>query len=775
MKTYLKFLSRNKLYTAIEFIGLSVALAFVIIAFCYVVQQYAVTRENPDRERIYAVGPDRMTNSYGMKETIDGKLPEVEAVTHFHVHEKQRILIGEQLLNGDLLNCDREFFDIIPVTFKEGNADQMTESKVGFISERLANQIEGETMGRQIVVGGDTMTVVGIVSDLGSSLLPDWDVIGNIAVSRRDAMCRQNPFNYFSNVPTLIKVHPNTDREHLAEKLDGLYTEAYEGKRVFEESHLIRLDEIYFNEVDVHLHRGDKSMLRTMIIVGLVLLISALINYINLNVALTGKRAKEMASRRLLGAQKSDIVWKFLGEAFVFTLCCFAAGLVIAHALTPVINRLLAADVPVEVPFKADYLVAYLLMVVVVSLLAGFLPAAIIAKTRPIDVVKGTFQFRTKKTLSRIFIVVQNVVVVILVALVLTMELQMRHMVERPMGLDLKNLYFIRSDMDRNDLKGAFVDELRALPCVKGIGSTNSIPGVKNQTFGMKAKDSEEQTMVNVLFCDSVAFRLFGFEIVEKFKEPEGNSFYMTESTFAAMTGMPYGEHDMNVLQAWQDEFFKNDICGVVKDFNMLDALHVTDEDYSMVFASDLSFDIYNPLLLEITGDHKEAKRAIDALLKKYLEQAYGVYLEPKANDFVENVIAKQYDKIHRQMRLIEMILAVAVLLALLGLVAMSTHFASEREKTIAIRKVFGGTMQSEIRRNLKEYLIMILIANAIAIPVAVWLCHRYLEDFAYRIDLSPWIFVATVLLSFAIAIGSVLWQIVSVARVNPVNALKKE
>ena len=106
---------------------------------------------------------------------------------------------------------------------------------------------------------------------------------------------------------------------------------------------------------------------------------------------------------------------------------------------------------------------------------------------------------------------------------------------------------------------------------------------------------------------------------------------------------------------------------------------------------------------------------------------------------------------------------------------ARSTHFASEREKTIAIRKVFGGTMQSEIRRNLKEYIIMILIANAIAIPVAVWLCKRYLEDFAYRIDLHPWIFVVTVVLSFVIDIGSVLWQIVSVARVNPVNALKKE
>ena len=778
MKTYLKFLSRNKLYTAIEFIGLSVALAFVIISFCYVVQQYAVTRENPDRERIYAIGLEGMSNSYGMKEVIDGKLPEVEAVSHFHVHEKQRIFVGEQLFNGNLLNCDREFFDIFPATFKEGNADLMTESKVGFISERLANQIEGEVIGRQIKAGGDTLIIMGVVTDIESSLLPDWDVIGNIAVSRRDAQNRQNAHNWFSALPTFIKVRPDTDRELFGEKFNALCAKAYEGKRAIKETQMIRLDEIYFNEVDVHLHRGDKSMLRTMIIVGLVLLISALINYINLNVALTGKRAKEMASRRLLGAQKSDIVWKFLCEAFVFTLCCFAVGLAIAYAITPGINRLLASDVPVEVPFKARYLAAYLLMVVAVSLLAGFLPAAIISKTRPIDVVKGTFQLRSKKTLSRIFIVVQNVIVVVLIALVLTMELQMRHMVERPMGLNLKNLYFIRSDMDRNDLKGAFVDELRALPCVKEIASVSGIPGLGNLRIGLKKKDKEEQTMVNMLICDSIASRILGLEIVEKFKEPEstgfGGSCYMTQTAFAALTGMPYGKYDFDTLRAWTAENIGFDVCGVLKDFNMLDALHATDEDLTIVFAGG-AFDVHSQMLLEITGDHKEAKRAIDALLKKYLEQAFGVYLEPTSNDFVETLIAKQYDKTQRQMRLIEIILGVSVLLALLGLVAMSTHFASEREKTIAIRKVFGGTMESEIRRNLKEYVVMILIANAIAIPVAVWLCKRYLEDFAYRIDLHPWIFVVTVVLSFVIAIGSVLWQIVSVAKVNPVTALKKE
>ena len=247
-------------------------------------------------------------------------------------------------------------------------------------------------------------------------------------------------------------------------------------------------------------------MLRTMIVIGLLLLISALINYVNLNVALTGKRAKEMASRRLVGAQRSDIIWKFLCESFAFTVCGFVVGLARAHAMSPGINRLLAADIPVKVPFSISYVVAYLLITITVSLLAGFMPAAIIAKIRPIDVVKGTFQYHSKKTLSKVFIVLQNVIVIILISLVIAMELQMRHMVERPIGLHTDNLYFISSKLDVSRQSEAFADDLRALPCVKELAKTNSIP-----TFTyfkvLMAKKGESVNTTNVNFFTCWAFR----------------------------------------------------------------------------------------------------------------------------------------------------------------------------------------------------------------------------------------------------------------------------
>ncbi|MBP5797304.1 MAG: ABC transporter permease [Bacteroidales bacterium] len=777
MKSYLKFLSRNKLYTAIEFIGLSVALAFVIISFCYVVQQYAVTRENPDRERIYAVGTVEMINCYGMKEIIDGKLPEVECVSHFKFQPEQLIHVGEQNFVGTALVGDEEFFDLFPVRFKEGSPDMLSKRNTVFISESLAKKLNDDPVGHRLIVQDDTLNIMGVIADKGSSLLPDFDVMYSFEYGQSHfaKSYRDNPFHSFADIGTFIKVRPNVDREELAEKLKGLYADRKSFLLTEQEPSLIRFDELFFRPGYTGLNKGDRSMLRTMIVIGLLLLISALLNYINLNVALVGKRAKEMASRRLLGAQKTDIIGKYLVESSVFTLLCFLLGLLIAEAITPLVNHLMRADVAVSIPFTPMYLVAYLLIVVVVSFLAGIIPAAIIAKTQPIDVVRGTFRFRNRMVLSKVFIVVQNVIAIILISLVLTMELQMHHMEDRSMGLNLKNLYFLDSDLDFTNEKEAFVEELRALPCVKELASAENVPGVVRMQFGLKKlHETDPKTYVPILSCDTTAFRMLGFEVKEQFLEADPSTFWITETTAAGMTGLPYGDYNIDTIEMWCSNTLANDVCGVIGDFKMRDAMHVTDEEYVLVYGN-YGWRSESSVLMEIVGDHREAKRAIDAVYQKHCEKVFGTYMKPGYNDFVEDVINANYGKTRRQMRLIEIIMAVAVLLALLGLVAMSTHFATEREKSIAIRKVVGGTMESETRRNLREYLIMMLVANVIAIPIAVWLCGRYLEDFAYRIPTYWWIFAIAAVLSFVIAIGSVLWQIVSVARVNPVTALKKE
>ena len=789
MSSYLKFLSRNKLYSIIEAIGLSVSLAFVVIIFCYVSQHITITHENPHRKEIYCVALNDITLfEYGMRESIGESIPEIEAVTEFGQIYGTEIKADEQWSMVNVLGCDRGFFDFFPVQLSEGQPDQIDGVLTAFISEKLAQTLSenGEIVGRTIHLLAHDFTVAGVFTDLGTSLFYGMpDVIVNVDLT--DGRSFRGGFNspirpakMFENVWVFVKSHPNADREVLREKMvvacQTFYKTVLGSDFHIEPKNLtlIRLDEMLYSDASTNLKKGDKSMMRSLLAVGLLLLISSIFNYINLNLALTSKRAKEMATRRLHGATKGRIIGKYLLESLAFTMVCMVLGILLAEALAPLVNRLLGGDIAVKVLLSPSYLLAYLLMVVVVALLAGIIPAAVVSRAKPIDVVNGAFRFRNKMVLSKVFIVLQNVIAIVLIALVITMEVQMRHMERRPVGCRTENLFYVESILSGDE---AFENDLLALPCVKRMGHSYGYPGGARMGSSWKRlNDPDNWIQVRYLLCDTVAFDLYDFDIKAMYGQLDERQWLLTQGLLESQMGMPMEDFDPDSLGAWYKRNVGYDLCGVVGDFAITDAAHVVDEVFGAVqiVGKEPMFRgvAYHPVL-EIVGDHAEARKAIMEVYDKHMSKK-SVYWEASA-DFIDNMLLEDLQDTKNKMRLVDLFMAVAVMLSLLGLVAMSTHFASEREKTIAVRKVFGGTMQSEIRRNLKEYIVMILIANVIAIPIAVYVCSRYLEDFVYRINLHPWIFVVTVLLSFAIAIGSVLWQIVSVARVNPVMALKKE
>ena len=794
MSSYLKFLSRNKLYTAIEAVGLAVSLAFVVIIFCYVAQQIAVTRENPHRKEIYGVTiQNRMLYQYGMKETIGESIPEIKAITEFGwIYGTEMRCDGQMLRLAQVLGCDRDFFDFFPVQFAEGQPEQIDEALTAFVSEEMAQVLSqsGEVIGRTIQMMKHDFTVVGVYTDIGTSLFySSPDVIVNVDLT--DGITYYGgfdspavPANMFENVWLFIKSFPDVDRDVLCGKLatatEALYLKILGREHTVDAAtiKLVRLDEVFYYDGQTVLKRGDKVMMRSLLAVGLLLLISSLFNYINLNVALTSKRAKEMATRRLHGATKGRIIGKYLLESLAFTTMCMVLGILLAEALEPLVNILLGDDVGVKIMFTPFYLVSYLLIVMVVALLAGIIPAMVVSRAKPIDVVMGAFRFRNKMVLSKVFIVLQNVIAIVLIALVITMEVQMRHMEQRPVGCRTENLFYVNSILSGDE---AFENDLMALPCVKRLGHSYGYPGGAFMgTKWMPLNDRENMDKwisVKYLMCDTTAFDMFGFDIKALYGQLDEDQYLLTQGLLEAQTGMPLEQFDIDSLGVWYKRNLRSDICGVLGDFALDDAAHVVDETFGAVNIigkePKYKWVTYHPVL-EIVGDHAEARKAIMEVYDKHMNQKEA-YWEAWSIDFIDDLLLLHLRDTKNKMRLVDLFMAVAVLLSLLGLVAMSTHFASEREKTIAIRKVFGGTMQSEIRRNLRDYVIMILIANVIAIPIAVWVCGRYLEDFVYRIDLYPWIFVVTVVVSFAIAIGSVLWQIVSVARVNPVWALKKE
>ena len=761
MNSYLKFLSRNKLYTAIEAVGLAVSLAFVIIIGSYVWQQYAVTRENPDGDRIYLPGlPDFPGLTYGFPGVVT-EIPEIETVAMLCplglTYKENEVLYGA--------GVDRSFFDLFPNHhFVEGSADVISSNSNVIVSEYFARKND-ISVGDHIKLGEDEFNVGAVLEDLEGTVFRYYEVYLP-AELYKDSFA---PFDNFGSTITFLKVRPGTDRSVLYDKLEALCKEVYPniyGQIFFDHLELFRFDELFFRDTEKTFRHGDLRTIRVLLLVGLLLLLSAIFNYVNLSVALTGKRAKEMAVRQLSGASKGRIVTKYIGESILFTAVCFGMGLLLAEAFCPMMNRLLNyPDVPIRIAWAPGYVLAYVGIIIVVGAVCGVIPAAMAGKYNALDVMKGGFRRKTKMVFSKVFIVIQNALAIILIALAITMEAQMHKTQNRPLHCNIQdkfNLSFITAE-DQTPLK----DALERLPFVKRIGKCSGVPGTSPGGQYSVTRDGKD-ILYRLYRMDSTAFRMFDFEILADYNAPVFNSVWFSDESFAA-TGFDDEYQDISVLS--QRTTGCDQLAGVFRAFPTNSA-NMGKEEYaiiSVVRPEDIWIGSY---LIETDGDRNEAQSKIMETYEEYARERE-VYLNYPS--WLDENIEAAWKPARNNMRLVELFTLLSIIISLLGLLAMSTYYADEKSRDIAVRKVFGGTVDTEAWRTIRDYMALVGIACIIGIPVAVYVAQEYLKDFIYRLEGYWWIFVAAVDVTLVFSMLSVLWQTLRAARTNPAAELKKE
>ncbi len=792
MKSYLKFLSRNKLYTAIEAVGLVISIAFVILIGNYVWQQYSIAHENPIGDRVYAVGNDQyVALSWWDKAEFDAKIPEAEAVCRVSSREEVMVItIGESKVQVIMTQVDPEFFEIFPnYQLLEGNLEEYGLKGHCLISESFARKhFTGSPIGKQLSMenyfaGEETFTVCGVYKDFSGTMMPPSDILSNPEYDAAYSSGRIHPFSTIGQYVTLIKVKESTDREALAKKVEDICKEHYDSNFV-KSTPIYTVPELYFNPEQWIFHRGNKSVLQMLLVVVLLLLTSAIFNYVNLNLALSGKRAKEMATRRLLGAPQGSIVWKYIGESILFTAVCFALALLLSWALLPIMNELLlnvTTDpgntwmyIPVTLGLSAGTVAAYALAIVLIGALAGIAPALFASRFAPIDIVRGTFRRRSKMVFSKVFIVFQNTVSVILIAMAILMEAQLGHMMHRPLNARSEGLYslgFYARDYSEVE---PLVDRLNRIPEVKRVAFGRGFPGQMNMELGFKAPDGTHH-QTQVIACTPEYFEMLGLKVVKDFGTPRENSVWMSQSLANEIelsdTTMTYyaGRFQVNGINT---EY----VGGVFEDIPTSDATASDPTTNSAIIMAPAQSILYgNGLMIEVEGDKKTADKAIMEAYAAYSEEKNGTYVEPGQNGYIMDVINQQLIPVKMALRLVELFMVLSVLIALLGLLAMSAYYSGENTKSIAVRKVFGSDVSRETRRTVKDYMVLVGIACIIGIPVSVWMAGRYLSRYTYRIENYWWIFVLAVVLTFAMAFGSVLWQTLKAAKTNPATELKKE
>ena len=756
MKSYLKFLSRNKLYTAIEAVGLAVSLAFVIIIGSYAWQQWAVTRENPDRKSIYTFNlPDWPGLTFGFAEKLADAVPEVVQTARYCPDILTYVHVDDSDIEARVIAVDPSFFKLFPYYgFVEGSPESLF--KVGDVLHTRDWDFR----------------VAGIVEDFRQTLFPSVDIIAH-PDSWLNAQAWEVPFDRYGSTITFARVAPETDRAMLQAKAEALCKEIYPGMfgtSFLETLSVERLDEIFFKEYDGNpqaYRHGDIGTLRILLLVGLLLLLSAVFNYINLSFALAGKRAKEMATRRLLGEEKRSIVLRQIVESILFTALCFGIGLLLAYAFVPSFNRLINdPDVPVSILMRPGYVIAYLALIVLTGAISGILPALLSSRYSPIDVVRGTFRHQAKMTFNKVFIVLQSALSVFLLAMALVMEAQYRLSMNRPLHANIEDVYYLRVQ-SRSD-QGPLADILAALPCVKRIGFSQGAPGARTGGQFSLTRDGSE-IMYRTFKMDSTAFDIFHFEKLKDFEAPKFNAVWFGEAAFAA-SGFDDEYHDISQTLSQRTRGCEY-VAGVIKDFPV-NLSNAGTEDYLFVSVMKREDLMWGGWVIETVGDRAEARKAIRQVYEDWSRTNIASVAD---NGFLTENYREALRPARNNMRLLELFMLLSVLISLLGLLAMSTYFAGERSKDIAVRKVFGSTVDGELWHSVREYMILVGIACIIGIPIAVWAAQKYLESYIYRLENYGWIFVLAVVLTFAMAFGSVLWQTLKAARTNPATELKKE
>ena len=420
--------------------------------------------------------------------------------------------------------------------------------------------------------------------------------------------------------------------------------------------------------------------------VGILILIFAIINYINLTVAQAGQRAKEMATRRLLGSSRVELFLRLMLEATFLTVVSFAIGLMFAKAALPYANDLLQVRLTFDVLATPLWIGAILLFIVLTGALSGVLPALMI-------------------------ITFQNVITIAMIAASLTMYLQIDHLIHAPLGynttniIESDNIFRSKSEMERAE------DMLRQLPMVKAVGHSNGTPS--SGTNNMSGTYEDKSLSFQQIQVDSAAFRIFGFEIKSDNRVANADGgWYLNELAFKQMElsedapSFRWGEDATPVL-------------GVIRDFQLRD---ITQENSPVMFRFRNMESGWWPwsYVIEVHGDPVEAYESV----RKVFEEVSGV---PFEGQFIDQGIRTHFESQIRLAKIVVIFACIAILISLLGLLAMSTYFILQRSQEVAIRKVFGSDNRGILVRLVGTFLTYVGIAFVIATPLSWYFMKQWL------------------------------------------------
>ncbi|MEE4197719.1 MAG: ABC transporter permease [Bacteroidales bacterium] len=793
-------LIKNGSYSFINILGLTIGLAAVIYIFLFVRFELSYDKMHDHYDRIYRVGVRGMLMNSEINQAITAA-PMAEAMRNDYpeiVSTCRLTTAGDWLMRYEdkkfnerhLFFADSTFFDVFSFRLIKGDPQTvLTEPRSLVLTESTARKYFGEEdpVGKTIKVENDSLLykVTGLMQDLPENVHFSFDMLGSMSRLGGSRSTFWISHNYF----TYILLQEGTDPEAFEEKMQGM-VDKYVGPQI-EQALGVNLQEFensgnsfgYFIQplTDIHLHsdlqyeiepNGNILYVYIFISVALFILIIASINFTNMATARASNRAKEVGIRKVLGAVKKQLVAQFITEAFLITLVSLALAVIALEIVMPGLNNITQIPLTIEY-FSSWYILpALLLLIVLVSFMAGSYPAFFLASFRPVAVLKGKLKMGAKSGMLRsALVIVQFVVSLFILLSTYTVTDQLNYMLNKDLGFEKENILMIRrSDALRNQIE-SFKAELKNLPGVVDITSARNYPGVNfsNNAF-FKEGEPANTYLLNQAWISFDYDKTFGFQMVDgRFFSrdfPTDSSAIVINESAVKSLGFEDPVGKKLLLPSGENEFRPLEIIGVVKDFHFK-SLHTSIEPAAFTL---LPGNWEGVVCVKLRPENiPQTIQSIQNTWESFTAQYPFEYF------FFDDHIEDLYQAEKRTSSIFVIFSLLSVVIAFFGLFGLISFITEQRKKEIGIRKTFGSSSLSIVVMICKDILKLIVIATIISWPLAYWVMNNWLQDFSYRVEIHYLMFLIIPLGTMILSLMVVIYQTLKAAFKNPAETLRYE
>jgi len=777
-------LMKDKQFTLLNTIGLSAGIACTLLIYLWVADEMSVDRIFDKDDQIYQLmelgisGGDKVPSDESsglLNEVVKARSPEViyaTAVAPSDWFQKFTLSAGEKNIKAAGQYAGKDYFNIFSFPLVEGKRnDLLTDKNSIVISDELANKLFGTTQGLK----GKAIRfqqqrdffVSGVFEKPDSHSSQQFDFVLSFDYLNDEQGWLKNWGN--TGPHNFVMVKKGTDIQAFNKRIAGIITEAIgvDTRTPF----AMRFSENYLKNTFSHGSRigGKSEYVKLFSLIAIFILAIACINFMNLSTAKSSRRMKEVGIKKVVGASRQQLISQFLSESMLITVLSMMLALVLAWIMIPQFNQLTGKTGSLN--FSWRLLLALAGIALFTGLLSGSYPALYLSKFNPIVVLKGKLISTVGEVLSRKGLVVfQFALSVILIVSVMIIYQQVKFIQSEDPGYNKDNIVKFDTDGKLQGNQENFIAQLKKIPGVVNASFTfNNMIGRNFGTNGVnwEGKDQNDKIYFEGFgggydFTETMGMKIKEGRYFSKAFGDESNNVLVNESAVSVMhIKDPVGK---NI----QVNGRNRRIVGVVKNFHF-ESLHETVKPAYFMLITQEKNPWYKIMARIRPGQQKETLDRIQQLYESYNPGFPFVY------DFLDEAYQKQYEAEVRVASLSKYFSGLAILISCLGLFGLAAFTAQKRQKEIGIRKVVGASVNTIILMLSKDFLKLVLIALVVAFPISWWLLDKWLQSFAYRISISPWIFLGSGALVILITMLTISFQSVKAALSNPVRSLRSE